>query len=221
MITIYIANINDFKSEYDAMFSALTSVQKERVLKKKVYEDRLRSVIGLALTNQFTAKEELKYSEHGKPYKEGGPYFNVSNKGDYVVFAVADREVGVDVEKIVPVRQRLIDYALSEEERARAVSDLDFYRMWTAKESLVKCIGTGIDRNVREISALPVDGVKEFEGRYYQSFSREYDGYVISCTVEADNGKEKNSMAEDARYFVYHIGGVFLLTDDAVCAPVR
>ena len=43
---------------------------------------------------------KYKRNEHGKPYLEDrqGIYVNWSHSGDYVICAVADREVGIDLQ---------------------------------------------------------------------------------------------------------------------------
>ena len=47
------------------------------------------------------------YGEHGKPYLNGF-CFNLSHSGTLAVLAVADGEVGVDVEKIAAASDKLI-----------------------------------------------------------------------------------------------------------------
>ena len=35
----------------------------------------------------------------GKPFYQNGPFFNISHSGKYVIMAVANNEVGVDIEE--------------------------------------------------------------------------------------------------------------------------
>lgn len=102
-------------------------------------------------------QENVVYGEHGKPYIQGFP-FNLSHSGTVAVLAVASGEVGVDVEKIASVKDKLIKrmcterecaylYNLSEEARKEA-----FFRIWTAKESAAKYMGTGLP-NPKEFEA--------------------------------------------------------------------
>jgi 4'-phosphopantetheinyl transferase len=78
--------------------------------------------------------------------------FNVSHAGDYVALVVGRGEVGVDLEKIRPVRdmtalvgryfhpdEAAAWLALSGQEREEA-----FFLLWSAREAAMKCAGTGL-----------------------------------------------------------------------------
>jgi len=92
--------------------------------------------------------------EGGKPRLEGrprGPFFNIAHSGGAVVVAVAaDRDVGVDIERIRPVSRDLEEAALGARERetvaaaAAAGDDAAFFRLWTAKEAFMKLEGAGL-----------------------------------------------------------------------------
>lgn len=60
----------------------------------------------------------LKEEEHNAG-GEGLPFLSLSHSGDYAVCAVADGPVGVDIQKIVPVRSGMLRHFFSEEERKR------------------------------------------------------------------------------------------------------
>jgi 4'-phosphopantetheinyl transferase len=90
----------------------------------------------------------------GKPRLAGpgGPCFNLSHAGDVAVVAVADREVGVDVEPIAGAAAVLdaVRVACTPAETA-ALDRLDpgrraeaFLRLWTAKEAYLKARGVGL-----------------------------------------------------------------------------
>jgi 4'-phosphopantetheinyl transferase len=97
----------------------------------------------------------LQTGGHGKPELDGGgpPRFNLSHSGGLALVAVsAEREVGVDVERIVPRRDFLALAARAlgpeavaaleateGEERAGA-----FYDLWVRHEARLKCGGSGL-----------------------------------------------------------------------------
>lgn len=97
----------------------------------------------------------LRAGAHGKPELAGGgqPRFNLSHSGGLALVAVAaEREVGVDVERIDPSRDFLALAAralgpeavaalraTAGEERARA-----FYDLWVRHEARLKCGGGGL-----------------------------------------------------------------------------
>lgn len=91
-------------------------------------------------------------NEHGKPYLTDAPeiYVNWSHSGDYVICAVADREVGIDLQKMDrEPKENLIRKVLTEEEQKfyRSVPESErkklFYQYWSVKESFLKTLGTG------------------------------------------------------------------------------
>ncbi len=97
----------------------------------------------------------------GKPrLAGGGPHFNLAHSADVALVAVADREIGVDVER---VRPDLDDEALaarffspSESAALRALPRVAragaFFRLWTLKEAYVKGRGDGLARALDSFS---------------------------------------------------------------------
>lgn len=91
-------------------------------------------------------------NDHGKPYLHPwcGIYVNWSHSGSYVLCAVSDREVGVDlqetarepkeslVRRVLQPKERAF-YERQEKERQKAL----FYEYWVLKESFLKALGTG------------------------------------------------------------------------------
>jgi 4'-phosphopantetheinyl transferase len=89
----------------------------------------------------------------GKPVLIPGPAFSVAHSGDLFVVAVGSSgSIGVDVERLRPIprAQSIAErwFGVSEVESLMAVSegsrDLEFMRLWTAKESLAKRHGAGL-----------------------------------------------------------------------------
>ena len=100
----------------------------------------------------------IKRDKNGKPRKEG-VYFNVSHGGEYVVLALAPYEVGVDVEPVKGTEEDIFSHIATEEERACD----DFYLVWTLKESLLKCVGSGIVSDLRAVPAFPLGKKKSLQ----------------------------------------------------------
>ena len=81
----------------------------------------------------------LRYDAQGKPLTDG-LYLSISHSRGLAACAVADRPVGLDVELVRPAPRRVWEH-LSPEERVYAADDAAFFRLWTAKEALLKCRG--------------------------------------------------------------------------------
>ncbi|AJI72468.1 conserved hypothetical protein [Francisella tularensis subsp. novicida GA99-3548] len=94
-------------------------------------------------------------NQHGKPYlADNSVFFNISHTQTKLIIAVADQEIGVDIEKlsarrnIIRIAQR---YFTSLENQWLAASDnlvKDFYTLWTLKEAQVKRDSLGIAKGL-------------------------------------------------------------------------
>lgn len=116
------------------------------------------------LTNPETRAGVVDKGPAGKPCLrpempgERALYFNLSHSGAYAVCALADEEVGCDIQQISPVRDRLIQRFFHETERAYiGDSDERFTRVWTMRESYAKMTGEGI-AVMRDLYVDPAGG---------------------------------------------------------------
>ncbi|MBS3757532.1 MAG: 4'-phosphopantetheinyl transferase superfamily protein [Desulfobacterales bacterium] len=84
--------------------------------------------------------------DNGAPRPSHGIYWSLSHKPDYVAGVAAGHPIGIDVEKIRTVSNRLFDRVASKNERALMKADpaLAFFRCWTAKEVVLKRVGVGV-----------------------------------------------------------------------------
>lgn len=96
---------------------------------------------------------DMAYSEHGKPYFPVHPEicFSLSHSGGFVLVGVHDRPLGVDIERLRPVRAERLRRALGAE------TELDFWQRWTEYES--RCKRRGISAaEQRDLLLPPVPG---------------------------------------------------------------
>ena len=92
-----------------------------------------------------------------------GVEFSLSHSGDYWLCAMSRQPLGLDLQE-----HRLQDYEnisrrfFSPEEDAylRSRDYEDFFTLWTAKESYVKCIGRGIDQEFSCFSVADEQGLR-------------------------------------------------------------
>lgn len=113
----------------------------------------LMNECGNELTNELMEKWE--YNEHGKPsfthslLHSFTSYFSISHCKEGIAVAIADEPIGIDIEAIRHAEEDLIKRTMNEAERklianANAKANAIFTRLWTQKEAVVKCQGTGI-----------------------------------------------------------------------------
>ena len=179
-VKLFILNIDLANSYHHFLLKNISDEQKEKAYRFKNKKDQTRSVISSYLVNQLS-KEELKKNEMGKPFYQNGPFFNISHSGKYVIMAVANNEVGVDIEENIEKNMDMLLKIFNEAEAKMIKEHADFYYLWCAKESLIKCMGSSISK-VKEVPSLPLNGLKTFKGIDYQCQTFIYDKHIISLT---------------------------------------
>ena len=151
---------NDF---YASSCSAARRVQAERYIKA---DDRIRCLAaGWLLDHSVRAVSGVGAIEEkdprGKPTLGNLPELNVSlaHAGKWVVSAIYDTAVGVDLEIEVDVSEGMAELFMSESElrqyrlfRSDAKKRRYFFKIWTMKEAYLKAIGTGLVRSPNLIS---------------------------------------------------------------------
>ena len=177
MIKLFVYKIDDNKEDILlAKMSLLSSDEKEKVERYKYGKDRVRSLIGrlmlLSFADRYTderysevnllsddedlikenaADITLAYDEIGKGRitNRDSVFYNISHSKDYVVLALSDGEVGVDIQEIKPLKANIpqrffhakdIEYIYSNEDGAIE----RFTCVWCIKESYSKLTGRGI-----------------------------------------------------------------------------
>lgn len=126
-------------------------------------------LIGEILSRRMIAEElgisigciEFEKNKYGKPYLK---YFlkldfNISHSGDFVVCAMDNNPIGIDVEKIKYIEYEKIAkefFSLSEFDYITKKDSDDclnkFYEIWTLKESYTKCCGHGLSIPLKSFS---------------------------------------------------------------------
>ena len=134
----------------------LSEERRQRAEAMRFEADRLRTVAGENLARQMLSERlgcspadvPLQWDDNGKPVVSGtGLYVSVSHSGAYVVCAVDDQPIGVDVEAVRDVDAKFMRRVCSDEELAYAERGGDmqrrFWELWTAKEAVFKLTGHG------------------------------------------------------------------------------
>lgn len=91
---------------------------------------------------------DIKIGDQGKPYVEGGPNFSISHSRGNIAVAFSKADVGLDMEQVRPYHEKLPRRIFSKEEllwfEVRGETRIDFFTLWTLKESYYKFLGTGL-----------------------------------------------------------------------------
>ncbi len=111
----------------------------------QVAHEMLRKVLA---TEYGIGEPEILYQPQGKPYIPGGPCFSISHSRGCAAVAISDQPLGLDVEAVRPVHERLPERIFSRGElewfRRRGSLRADFFTLWTLKESYYKYVGSGL-----------------------------------------------------------------------------
>ena len=123
---------------------------------------------------KYHCNNDIFYNEYGKPYlKNKRLYFNISHSGDYTAIVIADKEVGLDIQKIT-YKERVIRKCFTEDEKKKCHNSNDFTKIWVKKESYVKCKGMGYSYGLKNVDTTKIRGFK----------LRKYKDYYISICFD-------------------------------------
>ncbi len=145
------------ENKFHEAYLKMDAERKQKIDRYRLDNDKRLSLgAGILLKEGLSELGVTAYSfafgEHGKPHLDGQSnlFFNLSHSGKMAVCALFEREVGVDIQEIKPVSEKLIKKVTSEEEFAYLLTldetkrQEELARLWTIKESYMKYLGTGL-----------------------------------------------------------------------------
>ncbi len=185
MYKIYLADVKNIDGDtYNLFYSSLPSEERAKIDSLKNRNKQLEKLLGYMLV-RYAIKDffgipmknqGFSYTINGKPSIIGYDkvYFNLSHSNGMAACTVSDSEIGVDIEKIRPIGDKLINTVCNDDEK-KHIDESDnksseFIKIWTAKEALTKRIGEGLRGNLKLISS---DNAKSFlyKNEYWISVS--------------------------------------------------
>ena len=158
--------INDHIDLLDlpAALQQISSQRREQALRYKYEQGQRLCVAAYLLLKEALREQEgimenpvFEYGEHGKPFIVSHPelHFSLSHCKEAAVCVLSRQPVGVDVESIGRYRDSVARYAMNDEELVQIQQaerpEVEFTRLWTMKESLLKLTGEGINDNMKEV----------------------------------------------------------------------
>lgn len=187
-------NINNYSADHYKRFLELIKLEKKyKILKFSNDDDKKRSILGEILLIQLLNKNKINYNditiiknEYGKPYiKDNNLYYNISHSNEYVICAISNKEIGVDIEKIRHVKKNVpnqfatpkeIEYINEFNER----HDKRCFEIYTLKEAYLKCLGTNLNF-IKEVEfELKLNSIKCNKGGYSFNLIYDLDNYIVS-----------------------------------------
>ena len=199
MLKVFVASTDIADISKEMVFSEYRARKIEATGHEAFKRERMAAAVLLsyALKRGFGLDERtLEFAEEdfGKPYITSyrNVHFNISHTDGYCAVAVSDVPVGVDIQFI---KQKPNDglvaiakkYFSEYECDIQALNDDPalFYRLWTAKESAIKCTGEGISAGIRRYVFPNFNGRTSFDDMFFTSFDNEdYAMTVCAFTDE-------------------------------------
>ncbi len=136
------------------------------------------------------------YTTEGKPYLKGchSFCFNISHTKEWVAVAVGDTALGVDIEMLRTYKPAVAKRFFHHDEYSflellpPQLRDVSFTRLWTLKESYVKCTGTGIANNFNKFAISITAAGITIKGNDNPVFFKHYmyDKLFISACSTSD-----------------------------------
>jgi 4'-phosphopantetheinyl transferase len=171
-LVVYRLAVADFAGREATLNLLLTDAEQQHAQRYTRPADQLRFRVGRGCLRYLlgqrlglpAATVALRTGRFGKPHlaEPSGVHFNVAHSGDWVVVALAAREIGIDLEQMVP------DFDFTEvaaqrfspaEQQLLALSpepQLAFYHIWTQLEARAKASGLGLgDEALRPATSGP------------------------------------------------------------------
>lgn len=165
---IYVVNIEKLTGQECLFLSQFA----DDYIKQRVYKNKLnKNICAMVVANVLRKfliykhfniafdKQVVDFNKNGKPFlKDCDAKFNISHSGSFVVCAISNDEIGVDIQKITPFKSKIADYIFNEKTKNKIIQsndvDLEFTKQWTKLESYLKLKGTGFanyDKNENRV----------------------------------------------------------------------
>ena len=189
-----IKNINDFnKDDINNFYDKIPKLKKDKINKLKNYNSKIRSIIGEMLLKELLVKNNVSYNsldyyinEYGKPYlKDYNIFFNISHSFDYVITAISNNEIGIDIEKVRQTPIKTINQFATEKEKEYILSSKNnieerIFKIFTLKEAYFKRLGTNLN-NILEVEfIIKNDKIYCNDKKVKVGFINDIKGYIIA-----------------------------------------
>ncbi len=167
-------------AEREAILPLMPPERRERLSRMKEVKKQREPlcaylILCLALRQKYGWKElpEVALGRLGKPFFPEHPevHFNISHSSGAVLVGVSDKEIGVDIERIRPMGQRMML------RMARVSTEEAFFQSWVRREARAKRSGEGVGTIMRSESPLQ-------PGEYYYPLDT-FPGYAAGVATRS------------------------------------
>lgn len=161
MTRLFLADVSPLEDPavYAELYAEASSVRKSAADSFRFAKDRRLSIGAAALLDvglrSFGLREkDMAYGigTYGKPFFLNAPeiHFSISHSSSKVAVAFSDGDVGCDIEAVTAADPDVAAHFFSN----RELGKLDFFLLWTLKESYMKATGLGMSLPSKSFSIL-------------------------------------------------------------------
>ena len=179
---VFLLDLNTLRGREDDVLPLLTPDRRRAALRRKGEVSRLQC-IGAGLLLRYVFGERIpRHTAAGKPFFPGEKCFSLSHSGMRAVLAADRTEVGTDVQAVTVPRDALMKRVLTAEELRwiQAAGRSGFAFLWSRKEAVLKCLGTGVDRSLASFSVLPGER-PTLDGQAFSLHTVDLGEYMLSA----------------------------------------
>lgn len=162
-------------------------------------------------TGTISTKHTFIYNDNKKPFLSDtkGIFFNISHCDISTACVINSCPVGIDIQDLVEYDANISNKILSPKEiqLTNHISNKSesFTKIWTFKESYLKCIGTGIDSTLSQIefTSLSMDPFTKYNHFFYPY--KVNNCYITICSEREINNSIYVLDISDIREFIKNI----------------
>ena len=185
--------------EFGILNKLVSPEKQERLKRFNFYKDACNTLLGDILARTEICRVtglgnntlEFSANTYGKPFLVNDPriHYNISHTGNYVVCAMDNQPVGIDIELIKPIDLKIPERFFTPDEVYYIISPQDdlvthrFYEVWTKKESRIKLEGKGLSM---PLSSFDVFDDAESGGIYYHLVFRNDEAICYLCSLKKE-----------------------------------
>lgn len=150
-----------------------------------ILKDRLN--IDKCLMVYFGEGFKLLKTAKGAPYIQGSDKkISIAHKDKYVVIAISDKPVGVDIERVLEKASHnsIAKRYFAPIECGHIKREKDFFELWTRKEALGKLLGVGLNADILALNLINDNIVYGDKSYLLHSSFDLIDDYCITVAAE-------------------------------------
>lgn len=194
-------NIHISEASFSLLLNCVSAERRKKIIHIRNLEDKKNSLISellirYVLRSEYDIKEDTLFdkSVNGKPFlkNHSNLHFNISHSGNFIVCAFSNNLVGIDIELLRDIDTAISSHYLNDREinSFHPVNNNSFFKLWTAKESILKLTGEGFRANPKDVDIIEEDNkyFAHYKNRIFCLHSHFIENHFISI-ASIDNSK--------------------------------